>query len=135
MKPGWQPNRPAAAWLASDIKARARLREILVIVGSECDIDPDLIRGSSRYRGHTGARHIAIWLARNATGLSLPELGKAFGGRHHTSVLYSVRAIDRLRKHHFATKELTDRLLKLVMMARGAPAVPCSTQPREGGKA
>jgi chromosomal replication initiator protein len=38
-----------------------------------------------------------MYLAKELTGSSLPEIGKKFGGKHHTTVLYSVRKIEKLR--------------------------------------
>jgi len=43
-------------------------------------------------------RQIAMYLIKNLTGASLPEIGKAFGGKHHSTVIHSVRKIDTLRK-------------------------------------
>jgi len=43
-------------------------------------------------------RHIAMYLAKELTPNSLPEIGRRFGGRDHTSVLYGVRKIARLIK-------------------------------------
>jgi len=43
-------------------------------------------------------RQIAMYLIKALTGASLPEIGKAFGGKHHSTVIHSVRKIDTLRK-------------------------------------
>ncbi len=43
-------------------------------------------------------RQIAMYLAKEMTATSLPEIGKKFGGKHHTTVLHSVRKIDKLRE-------------------------------------
>jgi chromosomal replication initiator protein len=43
-------------------------------------------------------RQIAMYLAKTLTGASLPEIGKGFGGKHHSTVIHSVRKIDNLRK-------------------------------------
>jgi chromosomal replication initiator protein len=43
-------------------------------------------------------RQIAMYLAKTLTDASLPEIGKGFGGKHHSTVIHSVRKIDTLRK-------------------------------------
>ncbi|NLH76671.1 MAG: chromosomal replication initiator protein DnaA [Acidobacteria bacterium] len=42
-------------------------------------------------------RQIAMYLAKELTDSSLPEIGKKFGGKHHTTVIHSIRKIDKLR--------------------------------------
>jgi chromosomal replication initiator protein len=42
-------------------------------------------------------RQIAMYLAKELTNASLPEIGKKFGGKHHTTVIHSVRKIDKMR--------------------------------------
>ena len=44
-------------------------------------------------------RQIAMYLAKELTRKSLPEIGEAFGGKDHTTVLYAVRKIGELRTH------------------------------------
>jgi chromosomal replication initiator protein len=44
-------------------------------------------------------RQIAMYLAKELTQKSLPEIGEAFGGRDHTTVLYAVRKIQQERRH------------------------------------
>jgi len=43
-------------------------------------------------------RQIAMYLTKALTHASLPEIGKGFGGKHHSTVIHSVRKIDTLRK-------------------------------------
>ena len=43
-------------------------------------------------------RQIAMYLTKTLTGASLPEIGKEFGGKHHSTVIHSVSKIDDLRK-------------------------------------
>jgi chromosomal replication initiator protein len=43
-------------------------------------------------------RQIAMYLTKALTDASLPEIGKEFGGKHHSTVIHSVRKIDGLRK-------------------------------------
>ncbi len=56
----------------------------------------DLI-GPRRYQTVTRPRQIAMYLAKQLTSRSLPEIGRRFGGRDHTTVMHSVRRIEALK--------------------------------------
>jgi chromosomal replication initiator protein len=56
------------------------------------------LRGNRRTQDVAYARQLAMYLARDLTEASLPQIGDRFGGRHHTTVLYAVDKIDRLLK-------------------------------------
>jgi chromosomal replication initiator protein len=43
-------------------------------------------------------RQIAMYLCKSLTSASLPEIGKSFGGKHHSTVIHSIRKIDQLRQ-------------------------------------
>lgn len=43
-------------------------------------------------------RQVAMYLAKELTNASLPEIGRAFGGKHHTTVLHSINKIDQTRQ-------------------------------------
>jgi chromosomal replication initiator protein len=43
-------------------------------------------------------RQIAMYLCKTLTNASLPEIGKSFGGKHHSTVIHSIRKIEGLRK-------------------------------------
>jgi chromosomal replication initiator protein len=50
-------------------------------------------------------RQIAMYLCKSLTHASLPEIGRSFGGKHHSTVIHSIRKVDALRKEdpHFNT--------------------------------
>jgi chromosomal replication initiator protein len=55
-------------------------------------------------------RQIAMYLAKQMTEASLPEIGRQFGGKHHTTVMHSIAKIDDLRR---SDKSLNSTLNKL----------------------
>jgi len=57
----------------------------------------DLI-SECRTRAIARPRQAAMWLAKKLTTRSLPDIGRRFGGRDHTTVLHAVRRIDELRE-------------------------------------
>jgi chromosomal replication initiator protein len=59
----------------------------------------------------TFPRQIAMFLAKELTRASLPEIGRWFGGKHHTTVLHSIQKIERLRQ---ADNELNRLIHSLV---------------------
>jgi chromosomal replication initiator protein len=57
----------------------------------------DLI-SERRTRSVARPRQAAMWLAKQLTTRSLPDIGRRFGGRDHTTVLHAVRRIEALRQ-------------------------------------
>jgi chromosomal replication initiator protein len=43
-------------------------------------------------------RQVAMYLCKTLTNASLPEIGRSFGGKHHSTVIHSIRKVDTLRK-------------------------------------
>jgi chromosomal replication initiator protein len=43
-------------------------------------------------------RQIAMYLCKQLTHASLPEIGRSFGGKHHSTVIHSIKKVDELRK-------------------------------------
>jgi chromosomal replication initiator protein len=56
-------------------------------------------------------RQIAMYLAKQLTEASLPEIGRQFGGKHHTTVMHSIAKIDEQRRHD---KDLNRTVAKLL---------------------
>ena len=67
-----------------------------------CIIDSYNIRlsdmiGPKRLRTYARPRQIAMYLAKYLTSRSLPEIGRRFGGRDHTTVMHGVKRIEELK--------------------------------------
>jgi chromosomal replication initiator protein len=45
-------------------------------------------------------RQIAMYLCKSLTNASLPEIGRSFGGKHHSTVIHSIRKVEELRRSH-----------------------------------
>jgi chromosomal replication initiator protein len=56
-------------------------------------------------------RQIAMYLIKQLTPASLPEIGRQFGGKHHTTVLHSIHKIDTLRRTDKDLNRTINRLL------------------------
>jgi chromosomal replication initiator protein len=71
----------------------------------------DLI-SERRARAVARPRQVAMWLAKQITTRSLPDIGRRFGGRDHTTVLHAVRRIEQLKAEDPAIARDTDVLLR-----------------------
>jgi chromosomal replication initiator protein len=68
------------------------------------------IKAKNNSRQIVFPRQIAMYLAKHLTEASLPEIGRQFGGKHHTTVLHSIEKIDTQRQ---SDKDLNRTLNKL----------------------
>jgi chromosomal replication initiator protein len=59
-------------------------------------------------------RQVAMYLCKNLTTASLPEIGKSFGGKHHSTVIHSIRKVDELRERDSSFNSLIHTLLESV---------------------
>lgn len=77
-------------------------------------ISVDDLTGPSRVATIAMPRHIAIYLCRELTDLSLPKIGAKFGGRDHSTVLNSVRRItDRMSEDRSLFSQVTELTNKI----------------------
>ena len=44
-------------------------------------------------------RQVAMYLCKTLTHASLPEIGRSFGGKHHSTVIHSIKKVEELRKN------------------------------------
>ena len=70
--------------------------EILRTIADHYDVKPSEILSKRRYRHLVRARHLAMYLVKELTNRSYSDIGKAFGGNHHTTVKSACAKIERL---------------------------------------
>jgi len=92
--------RPLSSELIAEVIPRSRLsqptsvEEIQQRVAEQFGISRAELVGSSRAATPLRARQVAIFLTRDMTDLSLPQIGRLYGGRDHTTVLNSLRRVE-----------------------------------------
>ena len=87
---------------------------ILSIVADTLNVSIEDLKGNSRRREISWARQIGMYLMRQHTDLSLPRIGEEFGGKDHTTVIYSCDKISQLKEtdHNLAQtlRQIGDRI-------------------------
>jgi chromosomal replication initiator protein len=59
-------------------------------------------------------RQVAMYLCKSLTSASLPEIGKSFGGKHHSTVIHSIRKVEELRQTDAPFNSLINTLIESV---------------------
>ena len=85
-------------YLISGGERRITMDSILRAVAEKFNMQPQQLKLKSNSRQIAYPRQVAMYLMKDLTQASLPEIGRVFGGKHHTTVLHSVQKIERLRQ-------------------------------------
>lgn len=96
---------------ALDKNKHFTISNILKTVAGYYDIKVSDIKSKRRTRDISTPRQIAMYLCREHTKSSLPEIGRQFGGKDHTTVIFSYKKISNLIKEN---KELEASLREIV---------------------
>ncbi len=72
------------------------------------------MHSARRARSVARPRQVAMYLAKQLTSRSLPEIGRKFGGRDHTTVMHAVRKVDELRELDAAFAEDVELLRRML---------------------
>ena len=85
--------------LVKDDTALISSDSIINVVSSFFDLKPAQLRAKCNAKPIVVPRQIAMYLCKELTNQSLPQIGKDFGNKHHTTVLHAIRRIEKLRKN------------------------------------
>ena len=95
-------------------KVEASPTAVLSVVAEEFKVALEDIKGNSRRREISLARQVGMYLMRQHTELSLPKIGEEFGGKDHTTVMYSCDKIQQLKETDtemaLLLRKLSDRI-------------------------
>jgi chromosomal replication initiator protein len=93
---------------------RVKIEDIQKIVSRHYNVSKADLLSSRRTRTIVRPRQIAMYLSKTLTPRSLPEIGRRFGGRDHTTVLHAVRKVEEMMQgdQHLAEEiELLKRMI------------------------
>ena len=93
---------------------RITIEEIRKRVAEHINIRVADMHSARRSRQVARPRQVAMYLAKQLTSRSLPEIGRKFGGRDHTTVMHAVKKIDELRETDTAFAEDIELLRRML---------------------
>jgi chromosomal replication initiator protein len=95
-------------------KMEASPSSVLVAVAEHFNVTVEDLKGASRRREISQARQMGMYLMRQHTDLSLPKIGDEFGGKDHTTVLYSYTKVEKQLKCDLdlaqTVRQISDRI-------------------------
>ena len=93
---------------------RVTIEEIQKRVAEHFNIRISDMHSARRARSVARPRQVAMYLAKQLTSRSLPEIGRKFGGRDHTTVMHAVKKVDELRDHDSIFAEDVELLRRML---------------------
>lgn len=99
--------------LNNDTPPEVTLDKICQEVGRNFGFSADEIRNSKSRRADISmARNIAIYIVRNLTNLTMIDIGKEFGNRHYSTIVYNVQSVTEQMKKNNDIKETVEDIIK-----------------------
>ena len=86
------------------------------VVAKYYNIDKNDFKVQRRSGDIAFPRQIAMYLSKQLTGQPLVEIGKAFGGRDHTTVIYAINKIEAIIKTDPNTRTIVDNIRKMIII-------------------
>ncbi len=93
---------------------RVTIEEIQKRVSEHFNIKQSEMHSARRSRAIARPRQVAMYLAKQLTARSLPEIGRKFGGRDHTTVMHAVKKVDELRQEDSSFAEDVELLRRML---------------------
>ncbi len=106
------------ATLRAEAQASPTLDRVQQVVARRWGVTPEGLRSKSRTKSLTVPRQIAMFLARDLLGMQLVEIGQAFGGRDHSTVIHSVGKVEGQIKHDQLFRDRVEHARREVVQNR-----------------
>ena len=88
------------------------IEKIIGEVSRTFNVSPADIRGTKRNANVASARRVAIYILREVTGMSMEEIGREFSGRDHSTIVYSLKTMERDMKNDQHLRETVSDIIK-----------------------
>ncbi len=85
---------------------------IIRAVADHFGLKPTLLKSKSNSRRIAEPRQIAMFVCKKMTRLSLPQIGREFGGKHHTTVLHSIRKVESMIVADRRVSSIVDKIMR-----------------------
>lgn len=101
----------------TQINKEITLDFIKTLVAEHFNVPVDKLGGKTRKRQFVIARQLSMYLAKNLTGKSLKAIGQMFGGRDHSTVIYSIKTVQDLMETDMVFKDTVAELEKKIKLS------------------
>jgi chromosomal replication initiator protein len=100
-----------------EINKEITVEFIQKLVADHFDVHVENLQGKTRKRSIVIARQLSMYLAKNLTDKSLKAIGETFGGRDHSTVIYSCRTVQDLMETDVVFKDTVNDLEKKIKLS------------------
>jgi len=115
---GREINQEMAQDLLKDLlrssQKKVNIEEIQKRVSQHFNVKMSDMSSARRSRTIARPRQIAMYLSKNLTSRSLPEIGRRFGNRDHTTVIHAVKKVEELRSKDLSFDEDVQLLIRML---------------------
>jgi chromosomal replication initiator protein len=101
--------------LAARAARQPTLREVIAVVARHQSIPQSQLKSGSRRQSIVFARGLIVFLARELAGISYEEIGRALGGRDHTTIIHNYQKIDEQRIHDLPLQRMLEDLRRILL--------------------
>lgn len=81
-------------------------------VAEHFQIKTNDLKSSKRQKNIVFPRQVAMYICRNLTGLSYPEIGSKFGGKDHSTIIHAIKKIEKMMKEDIQVKITIEKLIE-----------------------
>ncbi|MEE4255006.1 MAG: chromosomal replication initiator protein DnaA [Desulfuromusa sp.] len=74
------------------------------------------LKSAKRLKNIVFPRQIAMYISRNLTSLSYPEIGTKFGGKDHSTIIHAIKKIEKMMKEDLYVKNMIEKLIENLSM-------------------
>jgi len=84
-------------------------------VAEKFSLQPAQLKQKTNAHNISFPRQIAMYITKELTSASLPEIGRAFGGKHHTTVLHSIQKVETMRQRNPDFNQLIQSIIDSII--------------------
>nr|WP_321367798.1 helix-turn-helix domain-containing protein [uncultured Desulfuromusa sp.] len=88
------------------------IEKIQKTVADHYQIKTSELKSAKRLKNIVFPRQVAMYISRNITSLSFPEIGAKFGGKDHSTIIHAIKKIEKTMKEDLYIKKTIEKLIE-----------------------